>query len=647
MVKRKHLVVVALVLLIGPTVRAADDIVIASPGGNVQFKLLLNEPRPRFAVAMKDATVLEPSPMVMTVDEKDITDNVEVGKVERFTRDQTYPTRPVHATATDKCNGARVFFKHPATNTDLLLEIRAYDSGVAFRTVVEGEQSAKRVPDERTTFMVPEGSSIWHHNLRGHYEGTYSKDAVSDLSEGEWVAPPMTYKLPGGSGYASITEANLVNYSGMALECNGKRGFVAGLAHRQPVSYPYELRYSKQDIERLSHPAVITGTITTPWRVVLMGPDLNTLVNSDVISNCCPPPDPKLFPEGINTEWCKPGRAVWRYLDGGENSLQGIRDFNKLASQLGFEYQVVEGLWHGWSDDELRSLVDESKQEGVRLIVWEHSKNLHTPEARHTFFKRLHDFGLAGAKIDFFDHEHKETIDLYHDLLREAAENHLVLDFHGANKPTGESRTWPNELTREAIRGMESRITARAFHETTLPFTRFLAGHAEYTVVHFSPSDRPDRPPKRADTTAAHQIATAAVMSAELLTYSLNPQRALDSPACEMIKSIPSTWDETTVLPPSEIGELAIFARRSGETWFLACLNGPGQRSVDIPLSFLGDGEYRALMVKDGRDEPATQPTTQPIGTTQIVVEKSMMKRGDRIKMDLGHGGGFIARFSK
>jgi alpha-glucosidase len=457
----------------------------------------------------------------------------------------------------------------------------------------------------------------------------------------------MTYKLPGGAGYASITEAALVNYSGMALEYDGQRGFVATLAHRQPVSHPYALRYSKEDIERLSHPAVIDGTIVTPWRVVLVGADLNTLVNSDVISNCCPPADPQLFPEGINTEWCKGGRAVWRYTDGGENSLEGIRTFSKLASQLGFEYQVVEGLWHGWSDDQLRSVVDESKQEGVRLIVWEHSKNLHTPEARHAFFKRLHDFGLAGAKIDFFDHEHKETIDIYQSLLREAAENHLVLDFHGANKPTGESRTWPNELTREAIRGMESRITARAFHETTLPFTRFLAGHAEYTVVHFSPSDRPDRPPKHADTTAAHQIATAAVMSAELLTYALNPQRALDSPACDMIKSIPSTWDETIVLPPSEIGELALYARRSGDTWFLACLNGPGARSVDIPLSFLGDGEYRTLTVKDGKDEPATQPTTQPMGTTEIVVEKTVMKRGDHIQMKLVHGGGFIARFSK
>ena len=128
----------------------------------------------------------------------------------------------------------------------------------------------------------------------------------------------------------------------------------------------------------------------------------------------------------------------------------------------------------------------------------------------------------------------------------------------------------------------------------------------------------------------------------------INPQRAMESPACDMIKSIPATWDETIVLPPSEIGELAIYARRSGDTWFLACINGPGERSVDIPLSFLSDGEYQTLMVKDGKDEtPATQPTTQPIGTTAIVVDKATMKGSDHIKMDLVHGGGFLARFSK
>jgi alpha-glucosidase len=115
-----------------------------------------------------------------------------------------------------------------------------------------------------------------------------------------------------------------------------------------------------------------------------------------------------------------------------------------------------------------------------------------------------------------------------------------------------------------------------------------------------------------------------------------------------MIKSIPATWDETRVLPPSEISELAIFARRSGDTWFLACINGPRAKSVDVPLNFLGPGAYQTLMVRDGKeDPPATNPTTQTtIGTSQVVVENSTMKRGDHVKLDLVSGGGFIVKFS-
>ena len=159
------------------------------------------------------------------------------------------------------------------------------------------------------------------------------------------------------------------------------------------------------------------------------------------------------------------------------------------------------------------------------------------------FSKRLHNFGVVGAKIDFFDHEHKELVDLYAVLLEEAARHRVMVNFHGANKPTGEARTWPNELIREGARGMESsRLKARALHDTTLPFTRYLAGHGDYTPVHFGA--------RRGDTTWAHQIATAAVFDEPLLTYGAHPTNLLANPAVEMIKSIPPVWDETIVLPP-------------------------------------------------------------------------------------------------
>jgi alpha-glucosidase len=365
-------------------------------------------------------------------------------------------------------------------------------------------------------------------------------------------APPLTFKLPGSAGYASITEAALVNYSGMALQADGQRAFKLVLGQKHPPSHPFKLRYSN-DVERLSKPAAVVGTITTPWRVIMVGPDLNALVNCDIVHNLCLPPDTNLFPKGMNTDWIKPGRAVWKYLDGGPSSFEGMKEFSRLAGELGFEYHVIEGFWSRWSDEQIKELADYSRQQGVGLWFWRHSKELRTPQAREKFFKKLHDLGVVGAKIDFFDHEHKEVVDLYATLLEEAAKNHVMVNFHGANKPTGEARTWPNELTREAVRGMESsRLQARARHNTTLPFTRFLAGHGDYTPVHFGA--------RRGDTTWAHQIATAAVFNSPLLTYGAHPTNLLRNPALPMIKSIPAVWDETIVLPVSEIGEIAAFA---------------------------------------------------------------------------------------
>src|SRR5262249_1340391 len=155
---------------------------------------------------------------------------------------------------------------------------------------------------------------------------------------------------------------------GMALQADGRRGFAVVLAHKHPPSRPYEMRFTKEDIARVSQPAVICGTITTPWRVVMIGTDLNTLVNSDILPNLCPPPDSRLFPQGLKTDWIKPGRAVWKYLDGGTNSIEGTKEFCRFAGELGFEYDVVEGYWGRWTDDEIKDVVAAAKQNGVSLL---------------------------------------------------------------------------------------------------------------------------------------------------------------------------------------------------------------------------------------------------------------------------------------
>jgi alpha-glucosidase len=618
-----------LAALLGPADvgRAANRTVIDSPDGAIRFTLLWPDGRLKCTVTFRNQAVIEASPMQLTVDGVHLTEGVEVGSADMYEVKEIYPWRGVHAQATNHCNGARIPVKHVLSNLLYTLEIRAFKDGVAFRYVVPGEAKA-RVADESTAFVLPAGCTVWYHDLEGHYEGVHVKKDVADVKAGQWVAPPMTFKLPGGTAYASITEAALVNYAGMALQADGQRGFTVRLGHRHPPSYPFRLRYGAEEAERLSHAAAITGTITTPWRVVMFGPALNALVNCDVVHNLCSPPDKKLFPQGLDTPWVKPGRAVWKYLDGGDRTFTEMKEFGRLAGELGFEHHIIEGFWSRWSDAEIKELVHDANQKHVGIWLWKHSKSLRDPQARHEFFKHCHDLGITGVKIDFFDHEAKEMIDLYQTLLREAAEYQLLVNFHGANKPTGESRTWPNELAREAVKGMEaSRLADRATHDVTLPFTRLLAGPADYTPVHFGE--------RRRNTTWAHQVASAAILGAPLLTYAAHPAKILANPCGAMIKSIPSVWDETIVLPPSEIGTVAVFARRRGHTWFLAIMNGTSAQAVRIPLAFLGEGAYRAALIRDDKQNPAA-----------VSVEAATVKRSDVLAIDLREGGGFIARLS-
>lgn len=606
---------------------AADTIIVASPNSHLQFKLFEQDHQLTFYISLKGQKVMENSPLIMSLDGEQLTQDIKAGKPKKYTINENYPWFGAHAVAVDHCNGIQVPVQK--NKISYTIDTRVFDNGVAFRFVVPGSTDAERIPDEATVFNLPSSATIWYHDMEMHYESVHTRKTVAQLQEGEWTAPPATIRLQPGI-YVAITEADLKDYPGSSLQANGKNGLVIRLPQNQPTSYPYRLRYSPEDTARLKQPAHIKGNITTPWRVVMVGEDLNTMVNNDIVNNLCPPPDKKLFPEGIKTSWIKPGRAVWKYLDGGgDGTLAVMKKFTDGAAALGFEHNILEGFWSKWTDDEIKELVNYSKQKNVGIWFWKHSKTLRDEKERIAFFKRCHDLGVTGVKIDFFDHEAKEVIDLYEAILHETAQYHLLADFHGANKPTGQARTWPNEMVREAVKGMEaSKLADRATHETTIPFTRWLAGPAEYTVVHFGE--------RRKNTTWAHQIASAAILSGPLLTYAANPDSLLNNPAVDIIKAIPAVWDETIVLPPSEIGELAVFARRKGNNWFVAVMNGVQPKKIRIPLSFLKNEKYQAVIAKD-----------DPSNSASVKMEKSSYSSSDFIELELAPGGGYIALLKK
>jgi alpha-glucosidase len=624
----KSATVIVLAVATALTARAASErpVSVISPGKRVVLTVQTDSGRMTWRVSLGGAPVIEPSRLGIVVDGLDLGSDAQIERTDPYIISDRYPWRGVHAVAHNQASGVRLTARHRPSHTTFVVDLRAFDDGVAFRHRVPGAGS--RVPDAATTFRLPGASTVWFHRLRDHYEGTYERWPIEELRPGEWAATPLTFKLPAGRGYASILEADLRDYAGMALQADGANAFRERLAHVHPPGYPFTLRFGEDEATRLAKPAVVVGSIRTPWRAVVVGRDLNTLVNSDLVHNLSAPPDRTLFPQGLQTPWLRPGRAVWRYLDGGENTFEGVKEFSRLAGELGFEYQVVEGLWQRWSEEQLRDLVEYSRERKVGIWVWRHRRTLGDREERRKLFAWLHRVGVVGVKVDFLDHEAKEVIDLYQAILRDAAEFELMINFHGANKPAGEARTWPNELTREGIYGLEHRrMEAWAAFNATFPFTRMLAGHADYTPVVFGE--------RRRDTSWAHQIASAAILTSPLLVYGSHPGTLLAHPAVELIKSIPSAWDETIVLPPSEIGELALVARRSGTGWFVAAMNGPEPRTVKLDLRFLPLRGYEALIVRD-----------RPDAADAVDVERRPIDRRDRLELSMRGGGGFVARLT-
>ena len=369
---------------------APGKIDVASPNGSIHILFGNNDGRLIMTVTMNGRTIIDPSPIVMTVDGSEITNGIKTGKVKRYSVDEMFPLSGLHSSAKNHFNGLSVSLKHAKSGIGYTLEARVFNDAVAFRFVVPGEENVSRIPDESTVFRLPPKTIAWYHDLYMHYEGVHSKKLIDTIPSGQWAAPPLTVRLPDNAGYLSVTEANLVGYAGMALQTDGKNGFTVRLGHSHPASYPYVLRYSKEDVERLSHIAEIEGTITTPWRVIIAGTDLNTLVNCDAVYALCPPPDKTLFPEGASAEWLKPGRAVWRYLDGGgDQTLRNMKEFSRLASELGFEYNILEGFWSRWPDDSVKALVDYSRKLGVGIIVWKHSNTLHDQKDKAGAFPAL------------------------------------------------------------------------------------------------------------------------------------------------------------------------------------------------------------------------------------------------------------------
>jgi alpha-glucosidase len=318
-----------------------------------------------------------------------------------------------------------------------------------------------------------------------------------------------------------------------------------------------------------------------------------------------------------------------------------------FAAESGFEYMLVDAGWSERGDItkmngrvDIPELVRYAASKKVKVWIWLGYND--TAKQMQDAFPLYEKWGVAGLKIDFIERDDQGGIDWYYQVAELAAQHHLMLDFHGATKPTGMERTYPNVLGYEAVAGMEqSKAGSRdnPDHQVTLPFTRMLAGPMDYTPGGFRNVTKADFEARDFEPvvmgTRAHQLAMYAVYQAAFQMVSDHPGAYKDQPAFDFIKSAPATWDETKVLNGAP-GEYVTIARRHGGEWFLGSMTNWQARDLDLPLSFLGAGRYRAEIYADASDADRLPRNTSIVKQT---VDRSM-----HLKPHLAPGGGYAVR---
>lgn len=509
------------------------------------------------------------------------------------------------------------------------VEARAFPDGVAVRYRIPAQGPAT-VSRETTAFTFPSGTTAWYASAVFQYGYTQRyQERKTDAIAGEILAPPATFRLPSGI-YAALTEGNLRDFHGCAFEgtapnvvsvlfaeCKGAldEGLAVGMPKKDRNTVVRNRPWQ-------AIPKRGTNEIVTPWRILMVARDLDGLVNNGILARLADKPDPALFPNGGREPWIRPARAVWTWLlerpnrQGFDNCLTLIDE----AKALGYEALVIDEGWERWPQREaknprvkgldkwgmLAKLCATARERGVMVWVWRPGAPRHKddwqlldPAERAAFMDACVKAGVSGLKVDFFHRENLPTVQAMEAILADAAKRRLMVVFHGVNKPTGDAFTWPNLLAKEAVSGLECvgwgerDMAPWPVHDATLPFTRWLAGPADYTPVCF-------RRKCPASTTFAHQAATAVAFTSPMLILAADPQDLSRQPAADFFRDLPVTWDETRVLDPSAIGQLAVLARRHGEEWWVAILNGVEPRTLSLPLGFLGDGAWTLDALEDG-----------------------------------------------
>jgi len=642
-----------IILLSTVKVSAQRTIALASPDKNLQFQFQLFEGIAIYSIAYKQNIIVDQSAIGLTFTQGAFNDVLKAGKPIRRQGEESYELVVGKVKSVkERFNEVVIPLEQTENGIRVNFIVRAFNDGIAFRyefVKIPGHTNFE-LREESTSFTIrgnPTVLTMFLGSYTTSHEGLYTKMPLDQLPKNKLMAVPTLFEFSGGL-YLAITEAALLDHAGMYLM--KERGIL------RTMLSPLPSKPGVKVVGKLPH--------KSPWRVLMISDRIGSLIESNIITNLNEPNKIK------DVSWIKPGKTTFPWwngnivadtIDAPGNNFETQKYHIDFCARNGLEYHsVVEYGNHQWYTDDgenfqpgphpdvtkpvagldMKKVCDYAHSKGVDVRVWVHWAALY-PKLDQAF-AQFEQWGLSGMMIDFMDRDDQVMVNIQTEMLEKAAKHHLHVQFHGAYKPTGLHRTYPNEFTREGTLNYETNkwdsLGLSPDHDINIPFTRMLAGSTDYHLGGFRavPQDKFKAQYTRPLVlgTRCHMLAMYVVLESYLGMLCDFPEAYEGQAGFDFITSVPTVWDETKVVD-AKVGEFIVIARRKNQDWFVGAITNTSPRDLIIPLSFLSPGTFEAKVKTDSSNDPNTISES-----VQNITKES------KLNIRLAAGGGMVAQIT-
>lgn len=662
----KRLILIMLAVCSFCAVQAKPKIYkLAAPDGKLVVTVSVDDAI-RWSVEDEGRTVLAPSQIAMQIGENETWGlDPRVRKVLTAKVDGTIPS-PLYkkAEVEDEYSSLTLQFQG-----DYAVEFRAYDDAAAYR-FVSTRKGDYTVKNEVAEFAFDGDNDVYCSYVRGNknksieqqyynsFENFYEIEPMSRMGANRLMFLPVLVDL--GDRKVCITESDLMSYPGMYLY--NPDGSTALKGNYAPV--PDEIKQGGHNMlqgevqTRKPYIAEVSGARSFPWRICIVAHDDAELLDNDMVFRLS-------HPNVIgDTSWIKPGKVAWEWWNDwglfGVDFKPGVNNrtyeyYIDFAARNGIEYVILD---EGWNvnkkadlmqvipEIDIKHLVDYGKERGVGIVLW--GGYWAVDRDMENVFKYYSDLGVKGFKIDFMDRDDQKMVDFYERAAATAAKYNLMCDFHGAYKPCGLSRKYPNVVNYEGVNGLEQmkwsdKSLDQVTYDVTIPFIRMVAGPMDYTQGAMFNSQkagyRASNSEPQSQGTRCRQLAMYVIFEAPFNMLCDSPTNYEREPECtQFIAEIPTVWDQTVALD-GKVGQYAVLARRAGDDWYVGGMTDWNARETEVDLSFLPDGDYRMTIIKDGVNADKI--------ARDFAIESDNVDNTKKIKIRMARGGGFAMKLAR